>query len=83
MISRDEILQQALALPPDERAFLADALQESLPSCACHPQPSQGSDLTNELRRRSSGYRNGHARSCDAAEVLVDLRRRQIEEPPS
>lgn len=77
MSHRDEILQQALTLSHEDRAFLAEALQESLPSCACHPNPSSGSDLTNELRRRSFAYRQGRTEARDVSVVLSELRQRQ------
>lgn len=77
MLRRDEILEQALALPPDDRAYLAEALEESLPSCHCHPGSSSGSDLTKELRRRSLAYQNGQTTARDVTEMLEDMRQRQ------
>ena len=80
MVRRDEILQQALALPPEDRAYLAEALEESLPGCHCHPASSSETSLVKELRHRSVGYRNGQTTARDVTEVLADLRQRQDDE---
>jgi putative addiction module component (TIGR02574 family) len=78
MANRDAILQQALALPPDDRAFVATALEQSL---AGHGDPMSSEEFLAELRRRSAAYRTGTTTARPAAEVLADLRRRHTGEP--
>jgi hypothetical protein len=84
MAYREEILQQALALPLADRAFVAAALEESL-SAAAAPLPVDAVDATGpdaesagellaELQRRSAAYKNGAMAARPAAEVIADLR---------
>ena len=60
---RDEILQQALALPPTDRAFVAAAPEESLTPATEIAEGDanaiQGEALLAELNRRSAAYRSG------------------------
>jgi hypothetical protein len=87
---RDDVLQQALALPAEDRAFVAAALEQSL----AHPEAEfpldaiaaeshdaiLGIDFLRELERRSAAFRNGSASARLAADVMADLRRRQTGE---
>lgn len=79
---REEILEQALALPPADRAFVAAILQESLSAAA--PTPADGfegpgpetsstSEFLAELQRRSAAYGNGMMSARPAADVIADL----------
>jgi len=81
---REEILQQALALPPIDRAFVAAALEESLTPAAELPESAasavSGEALLAELNRRSAAYRNGAQTARPAAEVIANLRRLQAAE---
>jgi putative addiction module component (TIGR02574 family) len=77
MADREAILQQALALPPDDRAYVATALEHSLTSDG---DPMSSKDFLGELERRSAAYRAGATTARPAAEVLADLRRRQAGE---
>lgn len=77
MDQREDILQQALALPLSDRAFVIAALQESLPTDAAGRGSSDaisGDDFLAELRRRSEAYRNGTMAARPAAEILAELR---------
>jgi len=74
MSDREAILQQALALPPDDRAYLATALEDSL---AAGTDSISNEELLTELSRRSAAYRAGETTARPAAEVLADLRKRQ------
>jgi putative addiction module component (TIGR02574 family) len=74
MSDREVILQQALALPPDDRAYLATALEDSL---AADTDPTSNEELLAELSRRSAAYRAGETTARPAAEVLADLRNHQ------
>jgi hypothetical protein len=90
---REEVLQQALALPPEDRAFVAAALEQSLPAAdrelpadavdAGSADALAGADLLTELQRRSATYRAGQTTARSADDVLSDLRRRQAGETPA
>ena len=84
MLSRDDLLEQAMALPPIDRAFVAAALEDSL-AVAEEPPPDSifGDELLAELRRRSANYRAGLSKARPAAEVMADLFRRQSSEDNS
>lgn len=73
MISRDEIVQHALALPADDRAFLLDLLEESLP----HPRESTqdyAREWSAEINRRVDAYLRGETRATDAATAMQAMR---------
>ena len=74
MTQLESILQQALALKPEDRAFLADALEHSLLDAK---STLSGESFIAELRRRSRAYANGTMSARPAEEVLEDLERRQ------
>ncbi len=74
MMHREDILQQALALPPEDRAFVAAALEESLSAAEC------GTELLAELDRRSAAFHSGKSTARTAADVLHDQRQRQAGE---
>ncbi len=76
MTSRDAILQQALALPPEDRAFVADVLEQSLTPRGAS---LSSKELLTELERRSAAYRAGMTTARPAADVLADLRKRQAD----
>jgi putative addiction module component (TIGR02574 family) len=71
MSDRELILQQALALPPDDRAYVATALEQSL---AGDGDRLLNEELLAELQRRSAAYRAGKTTARPASEVLADLR---------
>jgi putative addiction module component (TIGR02574 family) len=74
MPDRDVILLQALALPPNDRAYVASALEQSLSG----DSDSMSSEaFLAELQRRSAAYRAGTTTARPAAEVLADLSDRQ------
>lgn len=79
MTRREHVLQQALALPPEDRAYVAAALEESL--AAVEPgEASSGAELLAELHRRSSAFRTGATSARLARDVLADQRQRQAGE---
>jgi|GEM_PF-4997802 len=86
MLLREEILHQALALPTEDRAYLAGALEESLRKLGQESaDDAAGNDQVNqalavELQRRSSAYRAGNSTARSAANVLSDLQQRQAGE---
>jgi len=84
MLVRDEVLKQALTLPPSDQAFIAEAIDENLVAQIVDPveecEGVSGDSLLTELQRRSAAYRAGLTTARDAADVLADLRRRQANE---
>lgn len=75
MSTPEDITQQALALPPEERAQLADILEQSL----------HGDDPTNEefstfwtaeIDRRLASYRQDPSRAVDAKTALAEIEKR-------
>ena len=84
MTYREELLQQALTLPPVDRAIVAAALEDSLAPpdalVAESPNAISGSEFLAELQRRSAAFRNGTMSARPAAEVIADLRRLQTSE---
>ena len=93
MPQREEIMQQALGLPPEDRAFVAAALEQSLVAESKGPLPGsadpggraivEGAEFLAELQRRSAGVRAGLTTARPATEVLADLLRRQAAESPA
>jgi len=84
MTLREQLLQQALALPSADQAFLAQSLEDHLIAHAA-PETEEfegisDSLLLRELRRRSAAYRSGETSARLAADVLGDLRHRQAGE---
>jgi len=87
---RDDILQQALSMSPEDRAFVAAALHDSLldldeisPLDEGDPSGSGiliGEDFARELDRRMEAYLNGTMQAFSAEEVLNEMRRLQREE---
>jgi putative addiction module component (TIGR02574 family) len=77
-VHREQILQHALSLSPEDRAYVAQALAESL--ATAEDRDRCAAELLAELQRRSTAYRTGTTTSRSAAEVLSDQRRRQADE---
>lgn len=88
----EQILQNALALPPEDRAFIVAALEQSLESGgiddvpdavdAASPRAISDEQLQAELQRRSEAYRAGATSSRPSSDVLADQRRKQAREAP-
>lgn len=75
MPTRDEIAQQALALSSDDRAFLADMLEQSL--CGDEATSEEFATLwTAEIDRRLASYRKDPSRAVDAETALAEMSRR-------
>jgi hypothetical protein len=79
MTHREQVLQQALSLPPEDRAYVVAALEESL-SLTEPRQDASSAALPTELVRRSSAYRAGRTSARSATDVLADQRQRQAGE---
>jgi hypothetical protein len=93
MPQREEIMQQALGLPPEDRALVAAALAYSL-AADFHESPrdsadtagdatATGGELLRQLQRRSEALRAGTTTARPATDVLADLLRRQAAETPT
>jgi hypothetical protein len=84
MTLREQILQQALALPTADQAFLAQSLEDHLIAHSAaeidEVEGLAGDELQKELRRRSAACRSGNTSARSAAEVMADLRKRQADE---
>jgi putative addiction module component (TIGR02574 family) len=66
----DDLLKQALTLPPDDRAKLAEQLLESL-----EPPDERNRRLwAEEAERRLEAYERGDLKAVSAEEVFAKLR---------
>lgn len=90
MTLREQVLNDALALPHEDRAFVVAALErslkpaapEDLPDAVSATDPSAvaGEEFLLELQRRSAAYRTGATTSRSLADALEDQRRKQAGE---
>lgn len=74
MPTKEEIAQLALELPPDDRAYVADLLGQSLTSDDVR---ETSLELLTELERRSAAYRAGTMSASPGDEVLEALQARR------
>jgi putative addiction module component (TIGR02574 family) len=74
MSSRDQILQEALALQPEDRVFVADQLEQSLNS-GDFALSEFSAAWSDEIERRLAAYDRGEVKA-DEAEVAVERMRR-------
>ncbi len=73
MTIREQVLQEALALPPEDRAFLAEQLDQSLD----HGQfasPEIAAAWTAEIDRRIEAYERGEVQASDAESSIARMR---------
>jgi len=73
MTIRDQVLQEALALPPEDRAFLADHLERSL-NLGQFASPDVAAAWTAEIERRIAAYERGEHPASDADTSLARMR---------
>ncbi len=78
MATRDEIARQALALPPDDRAFLADILEQSLADDS-FTTAEVAAAWTEEIDRRLAAYDRGEIEAVDAKTAMAEMRRKLAE----
>lgn len=69
----DQIAQQALNLDPDDRAYLADLLEQSLPGQG-FATPEIADAWSKELDRRIAAYERGETRAMDLETSLDQMR---------
>jgi putative addiction module component (TIGR02574 family) len=84
MTVREQVLQDALALPPEDRAFLAEHLERSLDH-GHFASPEIAAAWTAEIDRRIAAYERGELQALDAdtsiermREALADHRARRV-----
>jgi putative addiction module component (TIGR02574 family) len=77
MSTRDDIARQALSLPPDDRAFLADVLEQSLAQEFTTPEIALA--WTKEIDRRLDAYDRGEIQAVDAQTAMDEMRRKLAE----
>lgn len=73
MTLRDQIGEQALALPPEDRAFLADLLEESL-ATEGFATPELASEWLAEIKRRVAAYDRGESEALDLKAAMQSMR---------
>lgn len=80
MANRDEIVQQALALPPDDRAYVVDVLEQSLIE-GDFASPEIAAAWMEEIERRASAYERGEMPAEDWRTVMGRLRSQEVSSP--
>lgn len=76
METRDEIIRHALALPPEDRAYIVSELERSFIQAPDQPASTAShNSLLLELKRRSAAYRAGENQARPAADVIAGLRK--------
>lgn len=73
MLLRDEIAQQALALPPEDRAYVADLLEGSLPDNGI-PDAEIAAAWTREIERRVQAYDRRETTAVDFDAAMQEVR---------
>jgi hypothetical protein len=73
MTLRDQIAKQALALPPEDRALLADLLEESL-ATEDFATLALAPECVAEVKRRVAGYDRGEGRALDLHTAMQSMR---------
>jgi putative addiction module component (TIGR02574 family) len=76
MSTREEIVQQALALSIEDRAYVADVLEQSLAS-RDFPTPEIAAAWAEEIERRAAAYERGETSVEDWRSMITRLRARQ------
>jgi hypothetical protein len=75
---RDQIAEQALTLPPEDRAFLAELLEMSLSSNG-FATPELAAEWVSEVERRVAAYDRGETCAYDLRTAMQSIRR-ELEE---
>ena len=71
----EQIAQQALALGPEDRAYLANVLEQSLTSGG-FATPEIAAAWSAEIDRRLDAHRRGEAQTTDADTALERIQQR-------
>jgi hypothetical protein len=75
MSSREEIAQQALSLSPEDRAYVADVIEQSFRGDFATPEISAA--WMTEIENRARAYERGETTAEDWRTVLSRLRTRE------
>ncbi len=73
MTPREEIVQQAMALSPEDRVYVADMLEQSL-SGGGFATPEIAAAWVTEIERRVAAHGRGDLPAADMNAVLARLR---------
>jgi putative addiction module component (TIGR02574 family) len=73
MLAREELLEQALALEADDRAFVADVLEQSL-MAGPGVTPEIAAAWSQEIDRRIAAYDQGQTTSVDFDTAMDHMR---------
>lgn len=85
MTQLDQLAEQALKLEPNDRAFLADLLEQSLPASG-FADAEVGDTWSREIDRRVAAYDRGETQAISAEASLQHARdavRRRRDQPGS
>jgi putative addiction module component (TIGR02574 family) len=75
MRERERITEEALKLPPEDRAVLADRLEQSLPF-AGFASPELAQAWAAEVAGRIEAYESGQTKAVDFDVAMEGIRRR-------
>lgn len=75
MMNREQIVQEALALPPEDRTYVADVLEQSL-TTGEFATPEITAAWSAEIDRRIAAYDRGETQGLDAKLALEEIRAR-------
>lgn len=75
MLNREQIAQEALALPPEDRTYLADVLEHSLTSGE-FATPELATEWAAEIDRRIASYDRGDTQAVEVKTALERIRAR-------
>jgi putative addiction module component (TIGR02574 family) len=73
MTVREQVLKDALALPPEDRAFVAEHLEQSLLHGG-FASPEIAAAWTTEIDRRIAAYERGEIQASDADASIERMR---------
>jgi hypothetical protein len=74
MTAREQIVQQALSLNPEDRAYVVDVLEESLGSGE-FTSPAIAAAWSVEIERRVAAYDRGEVQAAEVHPSLERMRR--------
>lgn len=78
MRERERIAEEALKLPPEDRLYVADRLEQSLPY-AGFASPELAEAWASEVTRRIGAYERGETEAVDFDAAMEGIRRRLAE----
>ena len=73
MPGREEVIQQALALPPGDRAYVADVLEQSL-THGEFATPEAAAAWVAEIERRVAAYDRGEMQAAGVEAAMERIR---------